>query len=108
MITELREVRIEHSRLLCYAKMGRFLLMVSHLGHQLNKANTSDKETAFLDLNIKVIGSDVHTSVYGKRNDFGFHFVNSPWLSGDVLRLQSYGIYTFRDWLDLLGVILAF
>ena len=29
---------------------------------QLNKANTSDKETSFLDLNIKVIGSDIHTS----------------------------------------------
>ena len=31
---------------------------------QLNKANTSDKETSFLDLNIKAVGSDVHTSVY--------------------------------------------
>ena len=31
---------------------------------QLNKENTSDKETSFLDLNIKVIGSDVYTSVY--------------------------------------------
>ena len=31
---------------------------------ELNKANTSDKQTSFLDLNIKVIGSDVHTSVY--------------------------------------------
>ena len=30
---------------------------------QLNKGNTSDKETSFLDLNIKVIGSDIHTSV---------------------------------------------
>ena len=30
---------------------------------QLNKANTSDKETLFLDLNIKVICSDIHTSV---------------------------------------------
>ena len=30
---------------------------------QLNKANTSDKETSFLDLNIKVIDRDVHTSV---------------------------------------------
>ena len=39
---------------------------------QLNKANTSDKETSFLDLNITVIGSDVHTSVYDKRDDFGF------------------------------------
>ena len=35
---------------------------------QLNKAITSDKETSFLDLNIKVVGSDVHTSVYDKQN----------------------------------------
>ena len=37
---------------------------------QLNKANTSDKETSFLGLNIKVIGSDVDTSIYDKRDDF--------------------------------------
>ena len=60
---------------------------------QLNKANTSDKETSFLDLNIKVIGSDIHTSVYDKRDDFGFPIVNFPWLSGDVPRLPSSGIY---------------
>ena len=60
---------------------------------QLNKANTSDKETSFLDLNIKVIGSDVHTSNYDKRNDFRFPIVNFPWLSGDVPRLSSYGVY---------------
>ena len=60
---------------------------------QLNKANTSDTETSFLDLNIKVIGSDIHTSVYDKRDDFGFPIVNFPWLSGDVPRLPSYGIY---------------
>ena len=60
---------------------------------QLNKANTSDKETSFLDLNIKVIGSDIHTSVYDKRDDFGFPIVNFPWLSGDGPRLPSYGIF---------------
>ena len=60
---------------------------------QLIKANTSDKETSFFDLNIKVIGSDIHTSVYDKRDDFGFPIVNFPWLSGDVPRLPSYGIY---------------
>ena len=41
--------------------------------HQLNKANTSDKETSLLHLNIKVIGSGIHTSVYDKRDDFGFY-----------------------------------
>ena len=59
---------------------------------QLYKANTSDKETSFLDLNIKVTGSDIHTSVYDKRDDFGFPIVNFPWLSGYVPRLPSYGI----------------
>ena len=60
---------------------------------QLNKANILDKETSFLDLNSKVIGSDVHTSVYDKRDDFGFPIVNFPWLSCDVPRLPSYGVY---------------
>ena len=63
---------------------------------QFNNANTSDKETSFLDLNIKVIGSDIHTSVYDKRDDLGFPIVNFPWLSGDVPRLPSYGIYILQ------------
>ena len=63
---------------------------------QLNIANTSDKETSFLDLNIKVIGTNIHTSVYDKSDDFGFPIVNFPWLFGDVPRLPSYGIYIAR------------
>ena len=70
-----------------------FLIYIYLAELQLNKANTSDKEISFLDLNIKVIGSDIHTSVYDKRGDFGFPIVNFPWLSGDVPRLPSYGIY---------------
>ena len=31
---------------------------------QLNKANTSYKETSFLDLNIKIIGNTIHTSSF--------------------------------------------
>ena len=60
---------------------------------QLNKTNTSDKETSFLDLNMKVIGSDVYTSIYDKRDDLGFPIVNFPGLSGDVRRLPPYGVY---------------
>ena len=62
---------------------------------QFNKANTSDKETFFFDLNtsIKVIGSNIHTSVYDKRDDFRYPIVNFPWLRGDASRLPSYGIY---------------
>ena len=60
---------------------------------QLNKANTSDKETSFLDVNFKVIGNNIHTNVYDNCDNFGFPIVNFPWLSGDVPRFPSYGIY---------------
>ena len=56
---------------------------------QLNKANTSYNETSFLDLTIKIIGSDVHMSIYNKRDGLGLPIVNFPWLSGDVPRLPS-------------------
>ena len=49
-------------------------------------------KTSFLDLNIKVIGNNIHSSVHDKCDDFGFSIVNFPWLSGDVPRLPSYGI----------------
>ena len=58
----------------------------------MNNTKRSEKETSFLDLNIKVIGSNFHTSVYDKRDNLGFPIVNFPWLSGDVPRLPSYGI----------------
>ena len=60
---------------------------------QLIKANTSDKETSFLDLNIKLLAVTFIPAKYDKRDDLGFPIVNFPWLSGDVPRLPPYGIY---------------
>ena len=62
---------------------------------QLKKANSSDKETSFLDSNIKVVGNNIHTSVYDKRDDFRLPIVNFPWLSGNVPRLPSYCTYVY-------------
>ncbi|KAK3097480.1 hypothetical protein FSP39_009988 [Pinctada imbricata] len=59
----------------------------------LNKANVTDTESPFLDLNIKVVNGEIHASVYDKRDDFGFNKVNFPWLDGDVPKLPSYGIH---------------
>ena len=39
---------------------------------QLNKANTSDKETAFLDLHMSISNDIVSTKIYYKRDDFDF------------------------------------
>ena len=61
---------------------------------QLNKTITTDKETSFLDFDLKVVGSDVHTSVYDKRDDFGFPIVNFPGLV--VMFLDSHlMLFTF-------------
>ena len=60
---------------------------------QLNKANTSDTEAAFLDLHLSVSNDIVSTKIYDKRDDFDFEIVNFPFSDGDVPRSTSYGIY---------------
>ena len=60
---------------------------------QLNKANASNTEAAFLDLNLSIHNDIVSTKIYNKRNDFNFDIVNFPFLDGDVPRRPSYGVY---------------
>ena len=45
---------------------------------QLNKANTSDMKTAFLDLHLSISNDIVSTKIYDKRNSFDFEIVNFP------------------------------
>ena len=68
---------------------------------QLNKANTSDKETSFFNLNIKLIGSKIHTSVYDKPDDFGFLIIVVMFLD------SNHTVLTFRSWSDVLDDVLA-
>ena len=42
---------------------------------QLNKANTSDTEAAFLDLHLSISNDTVSTKIYDKRDDFDFEMV---------------------------------
>ena len=60
---------------------------------QLNKANASDTEAAFLDLHLSISNGVVSTKIYDKRDDFDFEIVNFPFLDGDVPRSTSYGVY---------------
>ena len=60
---------------------------------QINKANTSDTETAFLDLHLSISSDIVSTKIYDKRDDFDFEVVNFPFLDGDVPRSISYRVY---------------
>ena len=63
---------------------------------QLNKANTSDTEAAFLDSHLSISNDIVSTKIYNKRDDFDFEIVNFPFVDGDVPRSTSYGVYIFQ------------
>ena len=60
---------------------------------QLNKANTSDTEAAFLDLHLSISNKKFYTKIYDKRDNFDFEIVNLPFLDSDVPRSSSYGVY---------------
>ena len=69
--------------------------MVSQKYHselQLNKANTSDTEAAFIDLHLSISKDIVSTKIYDNCVDFEFEIVNFPFLDGGVLRSTSYGV----------------
>ena len=48
---------------------------------QLNKANYSDTEAPFLDLNLSITNGKVSSKIYEKRDDFNFEIVNFPFLA---------------------------
>jgi len=75
----------------CVCWMWPFLICISHIF--FNKANTSDKQANFLDLNLSIVNGYVTTKIYEKRDDFNFNIVNFPFLDGDVPRATSYGVY---------------
>ena len=58
---------------------------------QLNKANSSDTEAPFLDLNLSITNG-IASKIYDKRDDFNFEIVNFPFLDRDVPP-PSYGVY---------------
>ena len=59
---------------------------------QLNKANSSDTEDTFLDLDLSISNGIVSTKIYDKRDDFNFEIVNFPFLDGDDPHIPSYGL----------------
>ena len=60
---------------------------------QFNKANSSDTEAPFLDLNLSITNGIVSSKFYDQRDDFNFEIVNFPFLDGEVSRSPSYGVY---------------
>ena len=72
---------------------------------QLNKANSSDTEALFLDLNLLITNGIVSSKIYDKRDDFYFEIVNFPFLDGGVPRPLPM-VYIFLSLFGLLEYVL--
>ena len=60
---------------------------------QLNKANSSDTDAPFLDLNLSITNGIISSKIHDKGDDFNFEIVNFPFFDGGVPRSPSYGVY---------------
>ena len=60
---------------------------------QLNKANSSDNEAPFLNLNLSITNGIVSSKIYDKQDCCNFEIVNFPFFDGDVPCSPSYGEY---------------
>ena len=69
---------------------------------QLNKANISDTEAPFLDLNLSVANGFVSSEIYDKRDDFDFDIVNFPFFWMVTFPVVLLMVFTFRNLLGLL------
>ena len=63
---------------------------------KLNRANSSDIQVPFLDLNLCISNGTVSTKIFDKRDDFDFDVVNFPFLDGDSHGVPHMG-YTYLN-----------
>ena len=66
---------------------------ICHTELQLKKANSSDNEAPFLNLNLSITNGIVSSKIYDKRDNFNLEIINFPFLDGDIPRSASYGVY---------------
>ena len=73
---------------------------------QLNKANFSDAEAPFLDLNLSITNGIVSSKIYDKRDDFNFEIVNSPFLAKEMFLSPLPMVYIFLSFFVMLECVL--
>ena len=72
---------------------------------QLNKANSSDTEAPFLDLNLSITNGIVPSKIYDKSDDFNFEIVHFPFLM-EMFLAPLPMVYIFLSLFVLLECVL--
>ena len=63
---------------------------------QLNKANFSDTEAPFLNLDLSITNDIVSSKIYDKRDDFISEIVNLPFSDGVIPPSPSYDVFIWQ------------
>ena len=74
---------------------------------QLNKANSSDTQAPFLDLNLFITNDIVSSKIYDKRDDINFEIVNFHFLMQMILA-PHHIVYIFLCLIVLQECVLMF
>ena len=76
---------------------------------QLNKANSSDTEAPFLDLNLSITNGIVSSKIYDKRDDFNFEMLVSHFLMEMFLALlpMVYIFLSLSVWLECVLMLMT-
>ena len=59
----------------------------------LLNTNVSNNCCNYLDLSITLQNGKFKYTLFDKRNDFGFEVINYPFISGNIPKIPSYGVY---------------
>ena len=60
---------------------------------QLKKTTEASNKLSYLDIMIEIEHGRFRTDVYDKRDGFGFHIVNFPYLCSNIPLSPAYGVY---------------
>ena len=59
----------------------------------LMNTNVTNNHCNYLDLSIVLQNGKFKYTLFDKRNDFNFEVINYPFLSGNIPKIPSYGVY---------------
>ena len=59
----------------------------------INLASNNTRDIAYLDLRIKIEGTNLDFSIYDKRDDFRFEIINFPYIDSCIPRKSALGVF---------------